>query len=95
MGNYNYDPRTGQYYPDNNGDKVFRRAAQGALLGVGLSALTGNNIGRGAAAGAGIGAASGLLGFGGGKLGGGKSRRYSRSRKSRRRLGRRGKKSRY
>jgi hypothetical protein len=92
MGNYSYDSRTGQYYPDNNnGDRVFKRAAQGALLGLGVGALTGN-IGRGAGYGALAGTGAGLLGLGGGKS---RRRSKSRSRKSRRRLGKKGKKSRY
>ena len=85
---YSCDSRTGQCYPQSDGDRVLKRAAQGALLGLGVGALTGN-IGKGAGYGALAGTGAGLLGFGGGK-----SRRRSRSRKSRRRLGRRSKKSR-
>ena len=87
---YSCDTRTGQCYPQSDGDRVFKRAAQGALLGLGIGALTGN-VGRGAGYGALAGTGAGLLGFGGGKS---RRRSKSRSRKSRRRLGRRSKKSR-
>lgn len=81
---YSCDSRTGQCYPQSDGDRVFKRAAQGALLGLGVGALTGN-VGRGAGYGALAGTGAGLLGFGGGS----RRRSKSRSRKSRRRLGKR------
>jgi hypothetical protein len=81
---YSCDSRTGQCYPQSDGDRVLKRAAQGALLGLGVGALTGN-VGRGAGYGALAGTGAGLLGFGGGS----RRRSKSRSRKSRRRLGRR------
>jgi len=60
--------------------KVFRNAATGALLGLGIGALTGN-AGRGAGIGALTGAATGL--FGGEKIKGGSSKSKSRKRRKR------------
>ena len=63
--------------------KVIQRAATGALLGLGIGALTGN-AGRGAGIGAIAGAASGLFGGEKGKLDleGGAPKKLKKSKKS-------------
>jgi hypothetical protein len=67
-------------YQEDRTQKVFGNAAKGALIGLGIGALTGN-AGRGAGIGALTGAATGL--FGGEKSLRGGAR--SRSRKSKKR----------
>jgi hypothetical protein len=69
-------------YREDRTQKVFGNAAKGALIGLGIGALTGN-AGRGAGIGALTGAATGL--FGGDKSLKGGARSRSRSRKTKKR----------